>query len=91
MVFFINHNSLRERALQTELTNLSFFLLLASWIKYFQKTMMNTKKLIKMAKKWQQRAALQRRRISFPRSSASTSSSTAIEKGCFVVYTTRFT
>ncbi|CAN7077537.1 unnamed protein product [Brassica oleracea var. botrytis] len=53
--------------------------------------MMNTKKLIKMAKKWQQRAALQRRRISFPRSSASTSSSTAIEKGCFVVYTTRFT
>ncbi|CAA7030670.1 unnamed protein product [Microthlaspi erraticum] len=50
--------------------------------------MMNTKKLFKMAKKWQQRAALHRKRISFQRSStASTSSSTAVEKGCFVVYT----
>ncbi|KAL1218774.1 Auxin-responsive protein SAUR66 [Cardamine amara subsp. amara] len=48
--------------------------------------MMNTKKLIKMAKKWQQRAALSRKRISFQRSSA-TSSSTTVEKGCFVVYT----
>ncbi|KAG2318949.1 hypothetical protein Bca4012_054824 [Brassica carinata] len=47
--------------------------------------MMNTKKLLKMAKKWQQRAALHRRRISFHRSS--TRSSTAVEKGCFVVYT----
>ncbi|CAE5958742.1 unnamed protein product [Arabidopsis arenosa] len=54
--------------------------------------MMNTKKLIKMAKKWQQRAALHRKRISFQRSSTATSSTTA-EKGCFVVYTsdkTRF-
>ncbi|CAA7030649.1 unnamed protein product [Microthlaspi erraticum] len=42
---------------------------------------MNTKKLIKMAKKWQQRAVLSRKRISFH------SSSTAVEKGCFVVYT----
>ncbi|KFK27230.1 hypothetical protein AALP_AA8G354400 [Arabis alpina] len=50
--------------------------------------MMNTKKLIKMAKKWQQRAALSRKRISFQRSSTTTSSSsTAAEKGCFVVYT----
>ncbi|KAG7598639.1 Small auxin-up RNA [Arabidopsis suecica] len=49
--------------------------------------MMNTKKLIKMAKKWQQRAALSRKRISFQRSSTTTSSSSAIEKGCFVVYT----
>ncbi|XP_024008323.1 auxin-responsive protein SAUR64-like [Eutrema salsugineum] len=49
--------------------------------------MMNTKKLIKMAKKWQLRAALHRRRISFQRSSATTSSSTAVQKGCFVVYT----
>ncbi|XP_019095669.1 PREDICTED: auxin-responsive protein SAUR64-like [Camelina sativa] len=49
--------------------------------------MMNTKKLIKMAKKWQQRAALHRKRISFQRSSTATSS-TAAEKGCFVVYTT---
>ncbi|ESQ33928.1 hypothetical protein EUTSA_v10009397mg, partial [Eutrema salsugineum] len=48
---------------------------------------MNTKKLIKMAKKWQQRAALHRKRISFQRSSATTSSSTVVEKGCFVVYT----
>ncbi|KAF8107816.1 hypothetical protein N665_0116s0023 [Sinapis alba] len=56
---------------------------------------MNTKKLIKMAKKWQQRAVLHRKRISFQRSSASSSSTTAVEKekGCFVVYTadkTRF-
>uniref|UniRef100_A0A1J3CMR4 Auxin-induced protein X10A n=1 Tax=Noccaea caerulescens TaxID=107243 RepID=A0A1J3CMR4_NOCCA len=48
--------------------------------------MMNTKKLMKMAKKWQQRAALSRKRISFQRSST-TSSSNALEKGCFVVYT----
>ncbi|KAJ0233676.1 hypothetical protein HA466_0280260 [Hirschfeldia incana] len=46
--------------------------------------MLNTKKLLKMAKKWQQRAALQRKRISFQRS---TTSSPAAEKGCFVVYT----
>ncbi|CAA7030660.1 unnamed protein product [Microthlaspi erraticum] len=47
---------------------------------------LNTKKLIKMAKKWQQRAALSRKRISFQRSST-TSNSTTVEKGCFVVYT----
>uniref|UniRef100_A0A1J3HNN6 Auxin-induced protein X10A n=1 Tax=Noccaea caerulescens TaxID=107243 RepID=A0A1J3HNN6_NOCCA len=44
--------------------------------------MMNTKKLMKMAKKWQQRAALSRKRIS-----SISISSTAVEKGCFVVYT----
>ncbi|XP_010478311.1 PREDICTED: auxin-responsive protein SAUR61-like [Camelina sativa] len=50
--------------------------------------MMNAKKLLKMAKKWQQRAALSRKRISFQRSTSSTNSrSTAAEKGCFVVYT----
>ncbi|CAA7030650.1 unnamed protein product [Microthlaspi erraticum] len=50
--------------------------------------MMNTKKLIKMAKKWQQRAALSRKRISFQKSNTTTSSSSAsVEKGCFVVYT----
>ncbi|KAL9307672.1 putative small auxin-up RNA [Arabidopsis thaliana] len=55
--------------------------------------MINTKKLLKMAKKWQQRAALKRKRISFQRSTTTTttttttSSSTAVEKGCFVVYT----
>ncbi|KAL1192569.1 Auxin-responsive protein SAUR64 [Cardamine amara subsp. amara] len=48
--------------------------------------MMNTKKLIKMARKWHKRAALHRKRISFHKSSA-TAQSTAIEKGCFVVYT----
>ncbi|WZZ45939.1 hypothetical protein YC2023_042198 [Brassica napus] len=54
--------------------------------------MINTKKLMKRAKKWQQRAALHRKRISFQRSNAATSSP-ATEKGCFVVYTadkTRF-
>ncbi|KAL1192563.1 Auxin-responsive protein SAUR66 [Cardamine amara subsp. amara] len=49
--------------------------------------MINTKKLLKMAKKWQQRAALKRKRISFQRSTTTTSSSTVAEKGCFVVYT----
>ncbi|KFK44785.1 hypothetical protein AALP_AA1G303000 [Arabis alpina] len=49
--------------------------------------MINAKKLIKMAKKWQQRAALGRRRISFQRSNTANSSSSAAEKGCFVVYT----
>ncbi|XP_010478304.1 PREDICTED: auxin-responsive protein SAUR63-like [Camelina sativa] len=48
--------------------------------------MINAKKLLKMAKKWQQRAALSRKRISFQRSRASYNS-TAAEKGCFVVYT----
>ncbi|CAD5313999.1 unnamed protein product [Arabidopsis thaliana] len=55
--------------------------------------MMNTKKLIKMFRKWQQRAALHRKRISFQRSSTTTTHSTTVEKGCFVVYTadnTRF-
>ncbi|XP_010478318.1 PREDICTED: auxin-responsive protein SAUR65-like [Camelina sativa] len=53
--------------------------------------MINTKKLLKMAKKWHQRAALHRKRISFQRSTTTitttSSSTTAVEKGCFVVYT----
>ncbi|XP_010499461.1 PREDICTED: auxin-responsive protein SAUR65-like [Camelina sativa] len=52
--------------------------------------MINTKKLLKMAKKWHQRASLHRKRISFQRSTTSTttsSSTTAVDKGCFVVYT----
>jgi len=49
--------------------------------------MINAKKLMKMAKKWQQRAALHRKRISFQRSNVFTSSSSTVEKGCFVVYT----
>ncbi|KAK4707604.1 hypothetical protein R3W88_028529 [Solanum pinnatisectum] len=54
--------------------------------------MISTKKLIKMARKWQKFAAMQRKRISFPRNvndgdSCSTSSSSIVEKGHFVVYT----
>ena len=48
--------------------------------------MINTKKLIKMARKWQKFAAMQRKRISFPRN-GSTFSSPIVEKGHFVVYT----
>ncbi|KAK4721953.1 hypothetical protein R3W88_012186 [Solanum pinnatisectum] len=55
--------------------------------------MLSAKKLIKMARKWQKFAAMQRKRISFPRNSSdadscSTSSSFIVEKGHFVVYTT---
>ncbi|KAH0714035.1 hypothetical protein KY290_006901 [Solanum tuberosum] len=54
--------------------------------------MISTKKLIKMARKWQKFAAMQRKRISFPRNGSdaddcSTSSSSIVEKGHFVVYT----
>ncbi|WMV26298.1 hypothetical protein MTR67_019683 [Solanum verrucosum] len=55
--------------------------------------MLSAKKLIKMARKWQKFAAMQRKRITFPRNdsdadSCSTSSSFIVEKGHFVVYTT---
>ncbi|KAH0711293.1 hypothetical protein KY289_007252 [Solanum tuberosum] len=54
--------------------------------------MISTKKLIKMARKWQKFAAMQRKRISFPRNvsdadDCSTSSSSIVVKGHFVVYT----
>ncbi|KAH0683217.1 hypothetical protein KY290_021806 [Solanum tuberosum] len=55
--------------------------------------MLSAKKLIKMARKWQKFAAMQRKRISsFPRNSSdadscSTSSSSIVEKGHFVAYT----
>ncbi|XP_016492130.1 auxin-responsive protein SAUR68-like [Nicotiana tabacum] len=54
--------------------------------------MISAKKLIKMARRWQKFAAMQRKRISFPRNvsdedSCSTSSSSIVEKGHFVVYT----
>ncbi|XP_004237449.1 auxin-responsive protein SAUR68-like [Solanum lycopersicum] len=54
--------------------------------------MLSAKKLIKMVRKWQKLAAMQRKRISFPRNdgdadSFSTSSSSIVEKGHFVVYT----
>nr|XP_009798622.1 PREDICTED: uncharacterized protein LOC104244818 [Nicotiana sylvestris] len=55
--------------------------------------MLSAKKLIKMARRWQKFAAMQRKRISLPRKgndadSCSTSSSFIGRKGQFVVYTT---
>ncbi|PHT31090.1 Auxin-responsive protein SAUR67 [Capsicum baccatum] len=54
--------------------------------------MLSPKKLIKMARRWRKFAAMQRRRISFPRNGSnvdgcSTSSSYTVEKGHFVVNT----
>ncbi|XP_055828449.1 auxin-responsive protein SAUR68-like [Solanum dulcamara] len=54
--------------------------------------MISTKKLIKLARRWQKFAAMQRKRISFPRNSSdaescSMSSLFIVEKGHFVVYT----
>ncbi|KAH0683215.1 hypothetical protein KY290_021804 [Solanum tuberosum] len=54
--------------------------------------MLSAKKLIKMARKWQKFAAMQRKRISFPRNgsdvdSCSASSSYIVQKGHFVIYT----
>ncbi|PHT99784.1 Auxin-responsive protein SAUR66 [Capsicum chinense] len=54
--------------------------------------MLSPKKLIKMARRWRKFAAMQKRRISFPRNGSSadgcsTSSSSTVEKGNFVVYT----
>ena len=55
-------------------------------------TMISTKKLIKMVRKWQKFAAMQRKRISFSRNGSEadycgTSSSSIVEKGHFAVYT----
>ncbi|KAH0721590.1 hypothetical protein KY290_005379 [Solanum tuberosum] len=54
--------------------------------------MISAKKLIKMARKWQKFAANQRKRISFPRSNyndaESCSTTSIVDKGHFVVYTT---
>jgi len=74
----------KELRYTTQFAHLFLFPILNS---FSLNIMMNTKKLLKMAKKWQQRAALRRKRISFHRSTDTTSSSTAAEKGCFVVYT----
>ncbi|CAN4114723.1 unnamed protein product [Withania somnifera] len=54
--------------------------------------MLSAKKLTKMARRWQKFAAMQSRRISFPRNGRnearfSISSSSIVEKGHFVVYT----
>lgn len=55
--------------------------------------MVSNRKLIKLAKKWQKLAAAKRKRISFPKTSGNidseccdTSSSSTVEKGHFVVY-----
>uniref|UniRef100_M1A1Z9 Auxin-induced SAUR n=1 Tax=Solanum tuberosum TaxID=4113 RepID=M1A1Z9_SOLTU len=50
-------------------------------------TMSSTKKLIKIARRWQKFAFKQRKRISFPRNDSDTSSFSIVEKGHFVVYT----
>ena len=54
--------------------------------------MISPKKLIKMARKWQRRAALGRKRISSPRTDADmdagTCSTSVADKGHFVVYPT---
>ncbi|XP_052194283.1 auxin-responsive protein SAUR68-like [Diospyros lotus] len=54
--------------------------------------MISTKKLIKMARKWQRVAAIRRRRISIPRAegdvTSGCSSSSVADRGHFVVYTT---
>ncbi|XP_049380273.1 auxin-responsive protein SAUR68-like [Solanum stenotomum] len=54
--------------------------------------LISTKKPIRMVRKWQKFAAMQRKRISFSRNGSdaddcSTSSSSIVEKGHFVVYT----
>ncbi|OMO91990.1 SAUR family protein [Corchorus olitorius] len=55
--------------------------------------MISAKKLIKLARKWQNMVAIRRKRITFPRATddtdannCSTSSSSTVEKGHFVVY-----
>lgn len=51
-------------------------------------TMISTRKLIRIARKWQRKAAKGRKRISFPRDNSSGTSSTPVaEKGHVVVYT----
>lgn len=51
--------------------------------------MVSTKKLIKLARKWQKLAAIKRKRIALPQTTgpADTSSSPMAEKGHFAVYT----
>ncbi|KAI5668145.1 hypothetical protein M9H77_18012 [Catharanthus roseus] len=56
--------------------------------------MISTRKLIRMARKWQKRAAIGRKRVSLPQnnvntgtSSSSSSSSAVTEKGHVVIYT----
>ncbi|XP_019157624.1 PREDICTED: auxin-responsive protein SAUR68-like [Ipomoea nil] len=52
--------------------------------------MINSKKLIKLVKRWQKFAAIRRKRISFPRKNDDTDScitSSAVNKGHFAIYT----
>ncbi|MCD7447715.1 hypothetical protein HAX54_033505 [Datura stramonium] len=58
-----------------------------------EKTMLSTKKLIKMARRWQKFVAMQKKRIPLPindsdADSCTTSSSSITGKGHFAVYTT---
>ncbi|XVE93958.1 hypothetical protein REPUB_Repub01dG0239000 [Reevesia pubescens] len=52
--------------------------------------MISTKKVIRMARKWQKKAAIGRKRISLPRTSymTATKKPSGVEKGHFVIYTT---
>ncbi|CBI37776.3 unnamed protein product, partial [Vitis vinifera] len=50
--------------------------------------MINPKKLIKMARKWQKMAAMRRKRISLPRTDEVLDADRLADKGHFVVYTT---
>ncbi|XP_019186635.1 PREDICTED: auxin-responsive protein SAUR68-like [Ipomoea nil] len=53
-------------------------------------TMISSKKLIKMAKKWQKFVAIRRKRISFPEQNEEVDgcgTSSAVAKGHFVIYT----
>ncbi|KAH7574866.1 hypothetical protein ACOSP7_005851 [Xanthoceras sorbifolium] len=56
--------------------------------------MINSKRLVELARKWQKKAAVRRRRISFTKNGDGLNSSSVSNKGHFVVYTTdktRFT
>ncbi|PWA53875.1 Auxin responsive SAUR protein [Artemisia annua] len=47
--------------------------------------MVSLKKLVAMARKWQNLAALRRKRIALPRA-VNVNDATTVDKGCFVVY-----
>ncbi|KAL8158852.1 hypothetical protein V2J09_000389 [Rumex salicifolius] len=49
--------------------------------------MISTMNLVKLAKKWRRIAAASRKRISLPRTNSTNKSSSATDKGQFVVYT----
>ncbi|KAL5856158.1 hypothetical protein ACOSQ3_005992 [Xanthoceras sorbifolium] len=56
--------------------------------------MINSKRLVELARKWQKKAAVRRQRLSFTNNGDGLNSSSVSNKGHFVVYTTdktRFT